>query len=59
MIEEFHVNVLAPTDLPKRAYRAMVHALIDRRLHTGIRLVIRQQFGRYPALREARIRLTR
>jgi hypothetical protein len=59
IMEEFHLTVSAPPDLPKRGYDAIVRALDDPRLHVGLRRAVRELFSRHPGLRPVKVRLTR
>jgi hypothetical protein len=58
-MDEFHLTVLALSNLPKRAYEAIVHTLDKPRFHAEVRRAIRKVFGRYPALHSVTVRLTR
>ena len=59
LIEEFHLTIAAAPNQPQHIYDAIAHALGNPRLHAALRRAIRDLFQRDPALRAARLRLTR
>ncbi len=59
LIDEFHLTLRVPSDLPPAASRAITRTLDRPRLHAELRGAVRQVLRRYPALRAVRVRLSR
>ena len=58
-IDEFHLTVFVPRGLRAAASRAVRRTLDDARFQGRLRRAIRDVFGRYPSLSQARFTLAR
>jgi hypothetical protein len=59
LIEEFHLTVLVRRGLPEEDCRAIRAALNQRRFSQNLRRAIDTAIRDWPALREAKVRLSR
>jgi hypothetical protein len=59
LFDAFHLTVYAPRGLPDPAYVSIRRTLDDRRFQADLRRAVRSVFRRYPALAQARVRVTR
>jgi hypothetical protein len=59
MIEQYHITVRVPSDLPEETTDALRRRLDDRRFRSRLRRTIRTLFQRDLALRLARVNLSR
>ena len=59
MIEEFHLGVLVPRDLPDPECDAVRQAPNDATFEAGLRRAARRAFRREPALAKTKVRLSR
>ncbi len=59
LLDEFHLSILAPPNLPQAQYEALVRALNSRRLHQALRAAVRHFLSQRRVLRLVRLRLSR
>ncbi len=59
LLEQFHLTVFAPPGLPEADYDLISQAVRDPRFRADLRRAARTACRRYPALRRARVTLTR
>jgi hypothetical protein len=59
LMEEFHVGVRAPKDLPEAEYQAIRRTLNDRRFQKELRRAVREVLSRHPDLARVRVTLSR
>ena len=59
LLDEFHLTVRAPQRLPESEYEAMRRVLDDPRFQAELARAARDVFRRHPALRRARVTLSR
>ena len=59
VIDEFHLTVFAPRDLPELEYEASRRTLDDRRFQGDLRRAVRDVARQYPSLGKVRVRLSR
>ena len=59
LLDELHLTVLAPRGLPEPEYSAIRRTLTRARFHAALDRAIREVFSRYPALRRARLDISR
>jgi hypothetical protein len=59
LLDELHLRVFIPPDLPAHTVRALRRQLTARRFPTAIRQALRGVFQRNPALRVVRLQVTR
>jgi hypothetical protein len=59
LMDEFHVALNVPSNLPAGEYRAIRQSLNRQRFHTALLAAVRQLLRRYPSLHKLRVRLSR
>ncbi len=59
VLDEFHLTISAPANLPEAEYETMHRSLNSRRLYARITAAVRHILYRSPALLKVRIRLSR
>jgi hypothetical protein len=59
LIDEFHLTVFAPANLPKTAQTAAIRTLKSKRFQAGIRKAVADSFRRYASLRPVKFTLSR
>jgi hypothetical protein len=59
MIDEYHLTVLAPRDLPERRYQTIRQTLDGRGFQRALRRAVRAVIRQYPSLDKVRMRLSR
>jgi hypothetical protein len=59
LLDEFHMTVYVPRGLPEAAYEAMRRALDRARFQASLARAARGVFRQHPALRRARVALSR
>jgi hypothetical protein len=59
LIDEFHLSISVPADLPQHACDAIIRALDSPRLHAVLRQAVREALQHFAALRRVKVRLTR
>jgi hypothetical protein len=59
LLEQFHLTVFAPPGLPEAEYVRMSQAVRDTGFRADLRRAARATVRRVPALRKARVTLTR
>jgi hypothetical protein len=59
LIDEMHLGVRAPKDLPEAECQAIRHAFNDRRFQAALRRAVRAVVGRHVALGKVRPTLSR
>ncbi len=58
LMEEFHVAVLVPANLPKTQYASMRRTLTSTRFQTRLRAAIANVFRRHPSLTRVKFSLS-
>jgi hypothetical protein len=58
LIDELHLGVRAPNDLPEADYQAIQHVVNDRRFQAKLRRAMRAMVGRHLALGKVRLTLS-
>jgi hypothetical protein len=59
LLDEFHLGMRAPKDLPEADYQAMRRTLNDPRFQMELRRAVREVMSRYAALGKVRLTLSR
>ena len=59
VVEQFHITVIAPIDLPKTEDTAIPRTLRSKRFQARLRDAVRNLFRSYPTLRKAMFRIER
>jgi hypothetical protein len=59
LIEEFHVTVYAPQNLPATEHQAIHTTLSRRQFHARLSQTIRTVIGQYPSLKKTRVKLSK
>lgn len=59
LIDEFHLSMLAPAEMPDQAYRSIRRALNERRFQVDLRRAARSVARAYPSLSRVTVRLSR
>jgi hypothetical protein len=59
LLDEFHLGLRAPKDLPDAEYQAIRRVLNDRRFQAELRRAVREVSSRHPDLARVRVTLSR
>ena len=59
VLDEFHLTIFAPADLPEQKYQAIRETLDDRRFQGDLRRAVRAVTGQYPSMDKVKFRLSR
>jgi hypothetical protein len=58
LMEEFHLSIAAPADLPNAEYHAIVRTLRSKRFQPRLRNAVRDLFRHYPSLKKIQLSIS-